>query len=51
MAHYNRALCLVRMGRREEARGALMPFANGSFGGYRQAEARSLIDALGGGEP
>jgi TolA-binding protein len=46
-AKYNRALCLVRLGRREEARRALEPFANGSVAsGYRQREARQLLEAL-----
>jgi hypothetical protein len=46
-ASYNRALCLVRLGRSAEARAALAPFAEGRFGGYRQREARQLLDALG----
>jgi hypothetical protein len=46
-ARYNRALCLVRLGRHEEARGALSPFAAGSHGEYRQAEAQALLDGLG----
>lgn len=46
-AHYNRALCLLRLGRRAEARRALEPFASGAFGGYRKAEAQSLLDAMG----
>jgi hypothetical protein len=46
-ARYNRALCLIRVGRRNEARDALTPFANGQFGSYRQGEARALIDATG----
>lgn len=46
LAHYNRALCLVRLGRREEAKRALQPFASGAAGGYRRAEARSLLEAL-----
>jgi outer membrane biosynthesis protein TonB len=50
-AHYNRALCLVRLGRTAEARRALQPFADGAFGGYRRAEAQSLIDALGAAQP
>lgn len=50
-AHYNRALCLVRLGRTEEAKKALEPFARGSFGGYRQAEAQKLLEAMGAGEP
>jgi len=47
-ARYNRALCLVRLGRRDEARAALEPFASGVSGGYRQDEARKLLEALGG---
>jgi hypothetical protein len=45
-ARYNRALCLVRLGRTSDARAALTPFAEGKFGGYRREEARSLIDAM-----
>ncbi|HEY3495779.1 MAG TPA: hypothetical protein VGK73_13870 [Polyangiaceae bacterium] len=45
-ARYNRALCLVRLHRSGEARAALRPFAEGRYGGYRQAEARELIAAL-----
>jgi hypothetical protein len=45
-ARYNRALCLVRLGRRAEARAALQPFARGEFGGYRRAEAEALLRAL-----
>lgn len=45
-ARYNRALCLVRVGRTSEARAALAPFASGQFAGYRQAEASALIDAM-----
>jgi hypothetical protein len=41
-ARYNRALVLIRLGREDEARAALLPFANGTFGGYRQAEAQQL---------
>ncbi len=46
-ARYNRALSLVRLGRMGEARQALAPFANGGAGGYRQREARELLDAMG----
>jgi hypothetical protein len=46
-ARYNRALCLVRLDRKAEARVALEPFARGSFGGYRKREASELLDALG----
>jgi hypothetical protein len=45
-ARYNRAICLVRLGRRAEARSALTPFANGATSGYRHDEARALLDAL-----
>jgi hypothetical protein len=45
-ARYNRALCLVRLGRSAEARKALEPFARGAFGDYRRAEAEALLRAL-----
>ncbi len=45
-ARYNRALTLVRLGRHAEASEALRPFAEGAHGGYRQEEARRLIEAL-----
>jgi hypothetical protein len=45
-ARYNRALCLVRIGRHREAAAALAPFAEGAFGDYRRADARALLDAL-----
>lgn len=45
-ARYNRALCLVRVGRRDDARAALAPFAAGTHGGYRQSEATQLLEAL-----
>ena len=45
-ARYNRALTLVRLGQLDEARTALTPFANGEAGGYRQREARELLDAM-----
>lgn len=46
-AHYNHAICLLRLGRTSEARRALQLFATGAFGGYRKAEAQSLLDAMG----
>jgi hypothetical protein len=46
-ARYNRALCLVRLGRSEQARSALEPFARGSAGSYRQREAAGLLEVLG----
>ncbi len=45
-AQYNRAICLVRLGRHEAARQALAAFADGAHGGYRQGEARALLEAL-----
>jgi hypothetical protein len=45
-AKYNRALDLVRLGRTDAARAALEPFARGEMNGYRQTEARSILDAL-----
>jgi hypothetical protein len=48
-ARYNRAIALVRLGRRDEARAALTPFARGEVaGGYRASEAKSLLAALDG---
>lgn len=43
-ARYNRGICLTRLGRTAEARAALLPFARGDYGGYRQAEANVLIN-------
>jgi hypothetical protein len=45
-AQFNRALCLVRLGRVADARTALAPFARGTFGAYRQTEARRLLSLL-----
>jgi hypothetical protein len=45
-ARYNRALCLVRLGRAQEARSALEPFANGAYGSYRKAEASALLERI-----
>ena len=43
----DRALVLVRLDRRDEARAALAPFAAGTVdGGYRQREAIALRAAL-----
>jgi hypothetical protein len=50
-ARYNRALTLVRLGRTDEARAALQPFATGREGSYRQREASDLLRALDGGAP
>jgi hypothetical protein len=43
-ARYNRALCLVRLGRFGAAARALRPFAADAREGYRRAEARLLLD-------
>ena len=45
-AKYNRALSFVRLGWHDDARAALVPFANGTYGGYRQREASELLEAL-----
>jgi hypothetical protein len=45
-ARFNRALCLVRLGRAAEAARALRPFSEGRYGDYRRAEASTLIDWL-----
>jgi tetratricopeptide (TPR) repeat protein len=45
-ARYDRGLCLMHLGRKDEARAALAPFAAASPGSYRQAEAQSFLDAL-----
>jgi len=47
-AQYNRALCLLKTGQLQEGRAALLPFAHGAFGAYRQDQARALLDALEG---
>jgi hypothetical protein len=45
-AEYNRALCLIRLGRDEDARAALAPFISSGRDGYRSREARALLEAL-----
>jgi hypothetical protein len=45
-ARYNGALDQIKVGNDAAARDALEPFASGRFGGYRQKEARELLDAL-----
>jgi hypothetical protein len=45
-ARYNGALDQIKLGNEQAAREALAPFAAGRFGGYRQKEARELLDAL-----
>lgn len=46
-AHYNRAIALAHLGRHADAIRALRPFADGEQGGYRQKEARALIERFG----
>jgi hypothetical protein len=46
-ARYSRALALIRMARYAEARRALEPFSGNSLGGYRQREAKALLEELG----
>jgi hypothetical protein len=43
-AHFNRALCLVRLGRYDLAAAALKPFATDQWNGYRRQESRELLD-------
>jgi hypothetical protein len=42
-ARFHRGVCLVRLGRSEEARRALEPFARGDYGTYRRVQARKLL--------
>lgn len=50
-ARYNRAICLATLGRTAEAATALQPFARGAVAnGYRQSEARALLDAMDAGK-
>jgi hypothetical protein len=46
-ARYNRAIALLRLSRRAEARQALAPFASGAYGEYRREDASRLLRALG----
>lgn len=45
-ARFNRALCLIRLGRLAEGRSALTPFATAVSGSYRQVEAIALLRSL-----
>ncbi len=40
-ARYNRALALVRLDRRDDARAALAPFADGTYSAHRRRDARA----------
>jgi hypothetical protein len=50
-ARWNRAIALVRLGRREAAIAALAPFAAGQNEAYRQEEAQALLRVLGATAP
>jgi hypothetical protein len=43
---FNRAIALYHLGEKDAARRALIPFAEGDYGGYRREDARHLLDAL-----
>jgi hypothetical protein len=45
-ARYALALDQIKLGNDAAAREALTPFAAGRYGGYRQKEARALLQAL-----
>jgi hypothetical protein len=45
-ARYHRAECLVRLGRLDAARSALMPFAAGEYGSYRRDSAHELLEKM-----
>jgi TolA-binding protein len=45
-ARYNTALDWIKLGDTQAARKALEPFADGTYDGYRQREARQLLEAL-----
>ena len=45
-ARYNRALCLIALGRTQQAVDALSSIAEGADGNYRQREARRLLRVL-----
>jgi Tetratricopeptide repeat len=45
-ARYYRALSLLRLGRREAARAALLPFARGDYGDFRRHDAARWLSQL-----
>lgn len=45
-AMFNRAICLVRLGRDEEARTVLERIATGAYGATRRDDARTLLERL-----
>jgi hypothetical protein len=46
-ARFNRAVCMLRLGRRSEARSVLVPIAESSAGAYGRERARALLEAMG----
>jgi hypothetical protein len=50
-AHFNRAVCLLRLDRLEDAATELEPFARGLWGGYRQHEAQKLLEQAARNSP
>jgi hypothetical protein len=44
-ARFNRAVCLLRLGRRTEAKGVLVPIAGSAFG-YGRERARAILTAM-----
>jgi hypothetical protein len=45
-AHFNRAICLLHLDRRDDAAAELQPFASGRWGSYRQSEARQVLESI-----
>jgi len=45
-ARYNRAVCLIKLGRTSEALTILKPFSEGRYGSYRQKRAGKLLEAF-----
>jgi hypothetical protein len=50
-ARYNLALLHLKAGQHSRAQTLLQGFASGAYGGYRQAEAQALLDALAQSSP
>jgi TolA-binding protein len=46
-ARFNRAVCLLRLGRRAEAKSVLVPLAEGSAFVFGRDRARALLDTMG----
>ena len=50
-AHFNRAICLVHLDRRDEAVVELQLLASGRWGSYRQSEARQVLESIATSAP